>query len=155
MGKLSKAIAKDIARAHQESLKEDEGPELLPNGNPNGDDENLMMKNSMRNSLKPLSISLVCNKEAKNCSWPNNEHSPDIQESEEDEEEDEGLPSVYDVYMEVYDYVVYMGGFLLSQQELLESHPLLRQHRMFLHGAVLDCSPGNPQSTISESFFNF
>ncbi len=80
-----------------------------------------------------------------------------LEDDDEDEEFDEieDVPSDYEVYMEVYQYVIGMAGYLVNQETLLETYPVLKKHRMFLHGAVLDCHADKPAAPFRKRILIF
>ncbi len=148
MKSLSRAIAEDIKKAHEEHLVQQaiENPE-------NGDGE-INFLNDIAEALE--NTLTACEPGAQGEPY----HLDVVEEEDFEDEEDEAdvlddTPNEYEVYMEVYQYVIGMAGYLVNQEALLETYPVLRQYRMFLHGAVLDSQPDHPESTVSQSYFNF
>lgn len=129
MGKLGQAIAKDLLKAQNAHVEDEEFNQL-------------QFEDDLTDALETL------------LDEEEDDEDGDF-DDEDDESEEEYLTSDYELYLTIFEYPMALGAFLLNCEELLEKYPELRQHRMFLMGGFLDCQPDSPSSTVSRSYHNF
>jgi hypothetical protein len=145
VGKLAKAIAKDLIKFAQEQGTDDVEAEYQD------------MAELDTNGME-LDTDWEEDEEE---TWIGTDDEDD-EEWDEDEDDDwedddelEESADDYDLYTTLFEYPLMLGSFLLQCGELLDKYPELRQHQMFLMGAMMEYGIGESEQLDLGLFFNF
>ncbi|MDP1836172.1 MAG: hypothetical protein Q8K75_09660 [Chlamydiales bacterium] len=92
------------------------------------------------------------------------EDSEEYEEGDEDDEDEdsefndldfEDSVDDYDLYLNLFEYPMILGGFLLQCHELLDKYPELRQHQMYLAGSLMEYANDEEDPWGIRTFFDF